>query len=109
MGIQFFEVDAFLLKMRFENCQLRFSSFRELHMQHTVFKNCQLEHVEFASANLKGSVFDNSNLKHVIFEETNLEKVDFSLAFSLSIDPDQNRLKGAIFTKYNCSGLLHKI
>jgi uncharacterized protein YjbI with pentapeptide repeats len=108
IGVRFYEVDNFLLKMEFVNCLLGFSSFRELKITNTHFKSCQLEEVEFALSELSGSIFDHCDLKNATFEQTNLEKVDFRTAFAFRIDPDQNRIKGAKFTRNNCSGLLDK-
>ena len=94
--------------MKFDNCQLSFSSFRELKIQNTQFKNCQLEETEFTSADLTGTIFTNCNLKNAIFERTNLEKVDFRTATSFYINPEESRLKGAKFSKENIQGLLEK-
>ena len=108
IGVKFYEVDTFLLKMKFDNCQLSFSSFRKLKIHNTHFKNCQLEEVEFASTDLTGTIFANCNLKNAIFERTNLEKVDFRTATHLKMNPDENRLKGARFSKESALGLLNK-
>ena len=36
----------------------------------------------------------------------NLEKVDFKTAFNLDINPQENKLKGAKFSKQNVVGLV---
>ena len=108
LGVKFHEVDTFLLKMSFTNCQLGFSSFRELNMNGTYFKNCTLEEVNFSNTVLTSAVFESSVLKNTIFDQSILEKVDFRTAKYLRIDPDVNKLKGAKFSKENVIGLLDK-
>jgi len=108
IGLKFHQLDPFLLQMKFQNCQLNFSSFHGLKLNGTIFQGCQLEEVDFADSELTNVSFENSDLKNAIFEQTNLEKADFRTATSFRIDPDNNRLKGAKFTKENCHGLLDK-
>ena len=108
IGLKFYEVDPFLLQLKFKNCQLSFSSFQGLKLNNTLFDSCQLEEVDFANSELKVAVFSECNLKNAIFENTNIEKADFRTAHSFRIDPDQNRLKGAKFSSQNLQGLLEK-
>ncbi len=108
IGLKFYDVDPFLLKMTFKNCQLSFSSFRGLKITNTQFDACVLEEVDFSGSDISGSIFHDSQLKNAIFENTNLEKSDFRTAMQFLIDPDKNRLKGSKFSKDNLSGLLDK-
>ncbi|MGK0413736.1 MAG: hypothetical protein ACJA1B_001944, partial [Polaribacter sp.] len=77
----------------------------------TKFKNCNLEEIDFTETNLTNGVFDNCNLKGAIFDQTNLEKSDFRTASNFNINPQQNRLKNAKFSRNTIDGLLvnHKI
>jgi|TARA_B110000093_G_C12949139_1_gene401662 uncharacterized protein YjbI with pentapeptide repeats len=108
IGIKFYECNTFLLNFTFDNCQLNFSSFYKLKIPQTLFNECNLEEVDFTEANLNNSRFHISNFNNAIFNETNLEKTDFKTAFNFSIDPENNMLKSAKFSKENIGGLLSK-
>jgi uncharacterized protein YjbI with pentapeptide repeats len=108
IGVKFNECDSFLLQLRFNSCQLDFSSFYQLKMTKTVFVNCSLVDVDFSETNLEQSVFDSCNLKNAIFDATNLVKVDFTTALNLALKPSENRIKGAVFSKTNVVGLLRE-
>ena len=55
---------------------------------------------------LQNAIFENCDLKKTIFDRTNLEKVDFKTAFNLDINPQENKLKDAKFSKQNVVGLV---
>lgn len=99
--------NKFGLKVKFSNCILNDSSFYELQLPKIHFKNCALENVDFAYADLSQAYFENCNLKGAIFDQTNLEKANFITAENFSINPNQNKIKSAKFSKENCLGLLH--
>ena len=108
VGLRFEDCDTLFLSMRFEGCNLSFASFFELSIPQTQFLDCILEETDFTQTNLKESSFTGCNLKKTIFHQTVLEKADFGSAFNLIIDPEQNQLKKAKFSKENCMGLLKK-
>ena len=108
IGVKFNECDSFLLQLKFNRCQLNFSSFYQLKIPNTYFNHCSLEEVDFTEAQLQQAVFEACNLKNAIFEESNLEKADFRTAVSFSFNPERNKLKGAKFSKENVVGLLDK-
>jgi hypothetical protein len=43
-----------------------------------------------------------------VFAKTNLTNVDFFTSKNLVIDPEKNKIKGALFSKENVKGLLVK-
>jgi len=47
-------------------------------------------------------------MQRAIFQKTVLEKADFRSAFNYSIDPDQNRITKARFSRLGVVGLLDK-
>jgi uncharacterized protein YjbI with pentapeptide repeats len=106
IGVNFHECDSFLLQFRFKECQLNFSSFYQLKIPKTKFEHCNLEEVDFTATNISSSLFDNCDLKGAVFEETNIEKSDFRTAFNFNVAPEQNRIKGAKFSRSNIDGLL---
>ena len=74
----------------------------------TNFKDCQLREIDFSEADLSNSSFIDCDLSQAIFQNTNLEKADFRSALYYSIDPENNRLKGAKFSAAGIAGLLDK-
>lgn len=108
VGVQFDFCREFLFSVRFENCDLKLSVFYKRKLKKTRFKNCNLEEADFTESDLSESVFENCKLEKTVFHFTNLEKTDFSTSFSYSIDPEQNRIKKARFSRMGLSGLLDK-
>ncbi|NVK52651.1 MAG: pentapeptide repeat-containing protein [Flavobacteriaceae bacterium] len=108
IGIKFFECDSFLLQFKFTNCQLDFSSFYQLKIPNTHFTNCNLEEVDFTETQLQQAVFDSCNLNKAIFDNTTIERADLRTATNIQINPENNKLKGAKFSKNNIVGLLYK-
>lgn len=108
VGVQFDLCREFLFSVKFENCDMKLSVFYKRKLKKTLFKNCNLQETDFAEAELTESVFDNCDLQRTIFQRTNLEKVDFRTSFNYSIDPEQNRIKKARFSRMGLSGLLYK-
>jgi uncharacterized protein YjbI with pentapeptide repeats len=67
-----------------------------------------MSQVDFTKTNITGAIFDQCYLENAIFSETILEKSDFRTAYNFSIDPQENRLQRAKFSKDNLAGLLTK-
>jgi fluoroquinolone resistance protein len=108
LGVQFEECNQFLLSLDFVNCVLKLAVFYKLKLKKTRFVNCNLQETDFTEAELPGSLFDNCDLLRVIFHKSNLEKVDFRSSFNYSIDPENNRITKARFSRVGVVGLLDK-
>ena len=108
LGVNFNDCNSFLLSFTFTNCTLNLSSFYKLKLKNNLFNNCKLNQVDFTETNLTGSVFEECDLENAIFTNTILEKTDFRTAFNFTIDPENNSIKKAKFSKDNIAGLLVK-
>ncbi len=108
MGVLWGEVNPFLLQISFTKCQLSMSSFYRLPLKGIRFQECLLKETDFTHADLTSARFDKCDLSHAHFEQTNLEKADFRAAENFIIDPEANRLKGALFSRESLEGLLVK-
>lgn len=108
VGTSFEAVNPFLLLMKFKACHFQLSSFVGLAMPETKFENCRLQEVDFSESDLTKSQIIESDLSGCIFKNTILEAADLQSAFHFSIDPSQNKIKGARFSASNLSGLLDK-
>lgn len=108
IGLAFHTCNSFLMDFSFYDCNLNFSIFTELKLIGQVFKACNLSEADFSDCDLSNSKFVDCNLERTIFSRTNLQKADFSTATHFSIDPENNMVKGAIFSSDMLEGLLHK-
>ena len=77
-------------------------------MKKTLFKNCQIHEADFTEADLSSATFDNCDLFKTLFDRSILEKADFRTAYNYSINPENNRMKKALFSTQGLAGLLHK-
>ncbi|MDF4201750.1 pentapeptide repeat-containing protein [Maribacter sp. SA7] len=108
MGLAFHTCNSFLMNFSFVDCNLNFSVFTDLKLIGQLFKACKLEEADFSDCDLSTAKFMDCNLQRTVFSRTNLQKADFSTASNFSIDPENNTIKGAIFSRDTLEGLLHK-
>jgi len=106
LGLSFNHCNEFLFQVSFSECSLDLSSFYQCSLKKTKLINCSLKEVDFSEADLTAAFLDNSLLERAIFNQTILEKADFRSAMHFNIDPIQNRIRGAIFSRENVDGLL---
>ncbi len=97
-GIEWSQCAAFLFEVSFRDSLLDFGSFSGIKMQKTEFTGCHITEVNFAQADLTGSIFDRCDLTGSIFQNTVLEKSDFTTAYGYALDPEQNKIKKALFS-----------
>ncbi|RQO31240.1 hypothetical protein DBR32_04525 [Taibaiella sp. KBW10] len=106
LGLHFESASPIGMVIQFDHCVLSHSSFYQTKIHQTKFNTCTLEEVDFTGADLKGASFANCDLRLAHFERTNLEKVDFSSAYNVSLNPTLSQLKNAVFSQHNIAGLL---
>lgn len=109
MGIHFFRCNKFLFDVGFDTCILDYSSFAEMKIPKTSFSNSNLKGVDFNRTFLEQAHFDGADLNEAIFSGTNLKGADFSTARNYIIDPRDNFLKNAKFSRNGLWGLLTNI
>lgn len=108
MGINFESCNPLLFDINCEGSQINFCTFYQMSLKKSIFKSCTMHEVDFTETNLSESAFPNCDLKGTHFERTILLKTDFRTSFNFSIDPENNQMKGARFSKESLSGLLNK-
>lgn len=106
LGIQWSGCDKFMFSMLFKECLLANASFYNFNIKKTIFDQCDLKEVDFSAADMSECALIHCDLHQAIFDQTNLSKADLRTAYNYSIDPNGNRLKGAIFSSDNIQGLL---
>jgi uncharacterized protein YjbI with pentapeptide repeats len=97
-----------MLSLYFQNCHLKLSVFSKLALKKTTFNNCNVQETDFSETDLREAVFNNCDFQGAIFRHTNLEKADLQSSYSYSIDPENNRLRKARFSRQGIIGLLDK-
>jgi fluoroquinolone resistance protein len=108
LGLHFQNCEKFLFSASFENCRLDLSSFYKMNMKKALFRNCRFQESDFTECDLQLALFDNCDLGRAIFFHSILEKTDLRTSYNYSIDPEQNKIKKAKFSKEGLSGLLDK-
>lgn len=107
-SVNFSMTDQIIYEFHFKSCLLDYAQFYKLKLNKIQFLDCSMVSVDFMETNLEQAVFDNCNLRLAVFSKSNLQKVDFLTSYNFSIDPENNKLKGAIFSQENVIGLLEK-
>ncbi|MBP1645868.1 MAG: Pentapeptide repeat (8 copies) [Bacteroidetes bacterium] len=121
------KMDAFWRDVQFKECKLtganftkinKFStfSFQQSNLQYAIFvktklkcskfTSCNLQEVDFSQADLTMSIFKDCDMLRTVFSNTNLEKADLTTSYNYIIDPNNNTIRKARFSKYGLSGLL---
>jgi uncharacterized protein YjbI with pentapeptide repeats len=108
LGLRFEDCEGLFLSFRFKECALDYSSFTGLMLKKTCFEDCSLIQADFTQADLRAASFERSNLQHAIFMRTQLADSNFSTAFNFGIDPENNYMNNARFSRDRLEGLLIK-
>ncbi len=90
----------------FDNCLMNDSVFLGLALPKTRFSGCQARGADFRDADLAGADLRRADLSGALFGGTNLEGADFAGARGYSLNPGDNRLKGARFSLPEAVALL---
>lgn len=105
-GINFSDANRFTFRVSFKECQLQYASFHALNLQGTLFEKCQIAEADFTGCILKKVVFSDSDLTRAEFSQCNMEDADFVTARGYVINPSQNRMRRARFSRHGLAGLL---
>ena len=108
LGLNFDKCSDFAFSIKVDNCQLNHSSFYKQKLSKTLFAKSKLQEVDFTQCDLSSSVFDDCDLLNAIFYNTDIQNADFRNSHNFTIDPENNRIKGAKFTLQSVGGLLAK-
>ena len=92
--------------LSFEKCHLEYASFMRTKLKRTKFVECNLNEVDFSESDLSMSVLKNCDLTSALFSNTNLEKADLTTSHNYIIDPRNNKIKKARFSKEGLIGLV---
>lgn len=106
LGLRFDQCHTFLLEMAFQHSILDLANFHGLRLKKTVFDSCRLRETDLSGADLSGAIFNNCDLGAALFDRTILEGADLRTAQHYTIDPANNRIRKAHFSREGLEGLL---
>ncbi|MCB0839781.1 MAG: pentapeptide repeat-containing protein, partial [Bacteroidetes bacterium] len=106
LGIDFHDIRPMRLDMFFRETRLELCLFHGLNLSDTSFLKCEIIESEFMDTNLSQADFTESDLSRSRFRNANLQKAQFQTARNYRINPTENELKGARFSRMEIEGLL---
>lgn len=98
LGVDFSGASKFLFTAAFVDCMLDYSIFISKDLRGFGFNGCSLKSVVFEDCNLTKVRFGDCNLVDASFIGSNLTQSDFTTVTGLTLDPTQNKVKGARFS-----------
>ena len=108
LGLSFDTCSNFGFEIHCKRCILQHSIFYKMDLRQCSFEYCDLAESDFGEADLSGAVLRDCDLERTIFNYTNLEKTNLLGATKFTIDPDNNKMKGARFSASEVIRLLDK-
>lgn len=108
MGVNFCDCIDSLFFVKFNDCILDYCSFSRKKMVATPFVNCSLKQVDLSECDLTGADFSDSDLLHTRFNRTVLKKANFVTSRNYVLDPENNLIAHAKFSRFGLDGLLQK-
>ncbi len=108
LGVSFDHGQTSLFSATFTDCIMDACSFQGMALQRTRLVSCRMHGTDFTRADLSGVAFDRCDLSDAVFDNCDLQRADFRTAQDFTIDPEQNRMKGARFSVDGLPGLLAK-
>ena len=108
LGLQFDSCKVFGFEIHCTHCVLQFAIFYKMDLRQCSFEHCILSEADLAEADLSSIALTNCHLEKTIFSFTNLEKTNLLGSVNFTIDPDNNKLKGAKFSAAEVIRLLDK-
>jgi uncharacterized protein YjbI with pentapeptide repeats len=108
MGLDFSTCSPFAFEVRFQDSLLDLAVFHNQKLKKTRFDSCRLHETHLVLCDLTQAVFNHCDLALARFSECNLTQADFSTSDNLTLNPEDNTLKKAVFSMYQLPALLEK-
>lgn len=106
VGVSFRKCSQSLLSIDFYNCILDHVDFSDTDLKKTTFKDSIIKECFFENTTLTEANFSGSDLQGSIFTNTDLTRANFVGALNIVIDPRNNIIKKATFSREEALGLL---
>lgn len=106
LGLRFEYCTKLLFEVSFHQCQLNLASFHNMSLKGASITDCELQETDFTEVDLSQAIITGCNLTGAMFDRTNLTKADLRDSYGFQIDPVENNIKGAHFSREHIHGLL---
>lgn len=106
MGLRFETCKSMMFSLHLENTRLELCTFTGMNLRNFSANSCELYDVDFSGADLKGASLSGCDLRRSVFIGCNLGGTDFRNTENLVLNPEENTLTGAYFSKDGLEGLL---
>jgi len=108
MGVDFSDL-APLPDVRFDKCDLRYSSFVKLRLRGTKLTGCLAREANFIEVDLTEVDFTGTDLQGANWQGCTLMKTNFARSIGVLFDPQKNRVKGARLGIEAAVALVHSL
>jgi len=108
IGVDFSECTEFNFTVSFNQCCLDYSYFQKNALKKSMFADCSIKEANFTKSDLSGAVFSHCDFTGTVFHQNNLSGADLRSAENFVINPENNKIKKALFSRYNIIGLVQK-
>ncbi|QEN08339.1 pentapeptide repeat-containing protein [Oceanispirochaeta crateris] len=105
-GINFSECNTPLFYPDFEKCEIRHCFFSNMDLKKKVFRDSKFQDCEFFRIDFREADFSRTAFSETPFSECDLRKANFTEARGYTIQPEQNKLRGAVFSYPDVTALL---
>ncbi|MDA3955236.1 pentapeptide repeat-containing protein [Oceanispirochaeta sp.] len=105
-GINFSECNNPLFYPDFIDCEIRHCFFSNMDLKKKVFTGSRFRDSEFFRIDFREADYSRAEFTETPFSECDLRKTNFTGARGYTIHPEQNKLRGAIFTYPDVTALL---
>lgn len=106
LGLRFEYGTKLLFEVSFHQCLLNLASFHQMSLKGSSITDCELQETDFTEADLSQATITGCNLTGAMFDRTDLTKADLRGSYGFQIDPTENKIKGARFSREHLEGLL---
>jgi len=105
-GANFSKCNQFIMSFSFEKCLITDCIFSDIQLKGFNFIECNIRDCDFVGSNLVKANFSNSNLDGSNFQDADLSLASFENAYNYRINPNQTKIKGAVFSMPEVVSLL---
>lgn len=96
------------LSASFAGCILDNALFCSVKAPKTAFRKCRMHETVVERCDFRESIFDACDMAGIAFTASDLAGTDFTTSYGWTIDPEDNKIRGARFSLPTLPGLLTK-
>jgi fluoroquinolone resistance protein len=106
VGAAFYKCEQRFFSPQFKNSILLACNFSDMKLKRLSFAKCKVKECYFNQTQAQEANFKEADLEGTLFHHADLSRADFRGAINYSINPQNNVLKGALFSTPEALSLL---